>query len=392
MSTEHFEGINGRDILGGHANADGQVLFTRRRRSWAWPSRRPRSPRPGGKPGSGMIAAATALLFLLGAGLLAVSLAAQYRYVLNERHQRPAALIEGLAIDAGMLIFSLLALGLARSGKPARVERALIIACAAGSALMNFAPADPTSWRSVLSYVMPPVFLAVVADRVISVVRRAYLQSDETSAWRPAGHAAVTVLRGTGVSALYALRLLLAPRSTLAGGRRAVLLATPLPSAEPPKAIEPAANDDDVPAAAATGGAWWALPDTPVLGICITCDQPVAQIDGGTWLSSDDLAMLGAAGENDALIRRLPCLHEVTLDRGEELAEPEPRPARPREGTKTAAFLDLVRKEHGPLAAIALDRVSAICNELAPKAELHIGSARRELRAACLSAQEEAAR
>jgi hypothetical protein len=37
--------------------------------------------------------------------------------------------------------------------------------------------------RSVLAYVMPPVFLAVVADRVVSVVRRPVLCEHEQSPW-----------------------------------------------------------------------------------------------------------------------------------------------------------------------------------------------------------------
>jgi hypothetical protein len=178
------------------------------------------------KPGSVMIGIATGLLFLLGAGLLAVSLAAQYSYLFRQRHQSAASLIEALALDVGMVIFSLLALGLARSGKPAKAERVLIMVCAGGSALMNYAAADVFSPRSVLAYVMPPVFLAVVADRVISVVRRHFLGEKETrSAWA-----------AMGAVVLYGLRFVLAPPSTARGVRRYVLQATPLPeitAAEP---------------------------------------------------------------------------------------------------------------------------------------------------------------
>jgi hypothetical protein len=167
---------------------------------------------------------------VLGIGLLAVSYAAQYRYVLNQRHQDVASLIEAGALDVGLIIFSLLALGLARAGLAAKTERALIVVCAAGSALMNYAAADVTSPRSVLAYCMPPVFLAVVADRVVVVIRRHMLGMREgRSPWR--------VL---GLVALFGLRFALALPSTCTGVRRAILAATPLPEVPAePKAIDP---------------------------------------------------------------------------------------------------------------------------------------------------------
>ena len=96
-----------------------------------------------------------------------MSFAAQYQYVLHERHQHVASLIEAGALDVGLIIFSLLALGLARAGLSAKIERAAVIGCAIGSAVMNYAAADVTSPRSVLAYCMPPVFLAFVVDRVV---------------------------------------------------------------------------------------------------------------------------------------------------------------------------------------------------------------------------------
>lgn len=362
MSTDYFENvngfedINGRDVLGGHANANGRVLFTRPRRHFIWPSRRPRNPRPGGKPGSRMIASAMVLLFVLGAGLLAVSLAAQYRYLQTQRHQHWASLTEALALDVGMLIFSLLALGLARSGKPARAERVLIMVCAAGSAVMNYAASDVGSARSVLAFVMPPVFLAVVADRVIAVIRQ-HLDDREQSAWATAGHGAGAVLRGSGIAALYALRLVLAPRSTLAGGRRAVLLATPVPAAEEPPAIE-AAPDTESPSRFA---------------YCAKCGRFIMRSPSGDWLGADNLTSDG-------------CRHSpVTTDDQDD--EDLDEGSAPRPGTKTAAFLVLVTEKYGLFDAIDLERVSPIAAELAPQIGLNAGSARRELRKACLAAR-----
>jgi hypothetical protein len=173
-------------------------------------------------PGGVLVAVATGLLFLLAVGLFAVSLDAQYRYVFHAKHQSAASWVEALALDVGMAIFSLLALGLARAGKPARAERVLITVCAAASGVMNFAAANDASPKSVLAYVMPPVFLAVVADRVVSVVRRHVLGEHERSPWL----AAAPLI-------LYLLRLVLAPPSTAAGLRRWLLLKTPLPAARP---------------------------------------------------------------------------------------------------------------------------------------------------------------
>jgi hypothetical protein len=178
-------------------------------------------------PGAVLVGVATVLLGVLAAGLFVVSLSAQYRYVLNVKHDAPVSVIEAIGLDVGMVVFSLLALGLARAGQSARIERALIIACALGSAAMNYAAADDGSPRSVAAYCMPPVFLAIVVDRVVAVVRRHVLGDDERSAWA----ALATV-------ALYGLRCVLAPPSTAGGMRRWVLAATPLPAAEP-LAIEP---------------------------------------------------------------------------------------------------------------------------------------------------------
>jgi hypothetical protein len=170
-----------------------------------------------------LVAVATGLLFALAAGLFAVSLDAQYRYVFHAKHQAAASWVEALALDVGMAIFSLLALGLARAGKPARAERVLIMVCAAASGVMNFAAANDASPKSVLAYVMPPLFLAVVADRVVSVVRRHVLGEHERSPWLAAAPLV-----------LYLARLLLAPPSTAAGLRRWLLLKTPLPGAPVP--------------------------------------------------------------------------------------------------------------------------------------------------------------
>jgi hypothetical protein len=186
-------------------------------------------------PGSALIAVAAWLLAALGGGLLFVSFAGQFRYIFLARHQSVASLIEALMFDVGMIIFSLLALGLARAGKAARTERTLIMACSFGSAAMNYAAADDASPRSVVAYVAAPVFLAVVVDRVIGVVRRHVLGDDEASAWTALGRAVVATVKLAGLVLVYSLRTVLAPRETSKGLRQMVLDAAPLPGLQVPE-------------------------------------------------------------------------------------------------------------------------------------------------------------
>ena len=187
--------LNGHGLLGGRATGDGVTLVTVPRRSWSWRRRDLGERRPGeARPGSRLIAAGTVLLFAAMAGLLGVSYAAQYSYILGQRHQHVASLIEAGALDVLLIIFSLLALGLARAGLPAKTERALVLVFACGSALMNYAASDVASPRSVAAYVMPPVALAIVVDRCVAATRRHVLgMRDGRSPWAVAGTAAARV-------------------------------------------------------------------------------------------------------------------------------------------------------------------------------------------------------
>jgi len=191
-------------------------------------------------PGSALVLAATVLLGLLAVGLFLVTVNAQYKYVFAAKGQQIPAMIEAASLDLGMAIFTLLALGLAMAGQSARLERALIVACAAGSAGQNYAAADVSSPRSVAAYVVPSLFLALVIDRVVAVVRRHVLGAAERSVWSTVGRGAGQAGKGLGLVLLYALRFVLAPPSTGKGLRQVVLNAAPLP--EPPVrlvAIEP---------------------------------------------------------------------------------------------------------------------------------------------------------
>ena len=188
-------------------------------------------------PGSALVSAATILLGLLAAGLFVVSLTAQYRYVFAVKHQSVPSAIEAIGLDVGMAVFSLLALGLAMAGQSARIERGLIVVCAVASAGQNYAAADVTSPRSVAAYVMPPLFLALVVDRVVAVVRRHVLGDAERSVWAAVGRAVTAACKGAGLVLLYLLRLVLAPPSTSAGLRRIVLNAAPLPESASPSRV-----------------------------------------------------------------------------------------------------------------------------------------------------------
>ena len=177
------------------------------------------------RPGRVPIGIATGLLTLIALGLFEVSVAAQYQYLLPARHWEriPAATLAG-ALDALMITFSLLAYGMSRAGKPAPVERALIMGCAVASAGMNLAEANVASPRSVAAYVAAPIALAVTIDRLIAVVYRFYTGRAQRSAWS-----------GTGRAALYVLRLCMDPRPTASGLRAMVLAAAPVPGQPAPE-------------------------------------------------------------------------------------------------------------------------------------------------------------
>ncbi|HXC62864.1 MAG TPA: hypothetical protein VNZ67_00835 [bacterium] len=179
------------------------------------------------EPGRGLVNAGMALLGLLDAGLLYVVYAAQYAFIFSQKHEHLAAQVQALALDAAMIIFSVLALGLARKGLGAPAERAAIVACAAASAFMNWTAADQASVRSVAVYVAAPILLALTTDRTISVVRRHVLgMKDDASPWARLG-------RALGRVVLYALRAVVDFRGTRRGVKAAILAAAPLPEAEP---------------------------------------------------------------------------------------------------------------------------------------------------------------
>jgi hypothetical protein len=176
-----------------------------------------------------VIMAMTWLLVVLDAGLLYVSFAAQYKFVFTAKGQRVPSAIEAGMLDIGMVLLSGLGIGLALAGKPSKSVRFLIMVCAAASAGMNFADAAPGSWKSMAAYVAVPVFLAVITDRVIAVIRQHVLPLDAESAWMPLGRFLLAGCKVSALVLLYLLRMTLAPAQTLTGLRRMVLDAAPVP-------------------------------------------------------------------------------------------------------------------------------------------------------------------
>ena len=211
-------------------------------------------------PGSMVIMAMTWLLVVLDAGLLYVSFAAQYKFVFTEKGQQIPSAIEAGMLDVGMVLLSGLGIGLALAGKPSKSVRFLIMVCAAASAGMNFASADPGSWKSVAAYVAVPVFLAIVTDRVIAVIRQHVLPHDAESAWLPLGRFLLAGGKVAALFLLYLLRAALAPRETFSGLRRMVLDAAPVPGIIEVREVPALSLDELCPAVTDSGTCLNTLP------------------------------------------------------------------------------------------------------------------------------------
>ncbi len=183
------------------------------------------------RPGARLIWASTGGLAVLALATFYVSFRAQFTFMYAVKHQDLPALIEALIADVAMVICSMLALGMACAGQPAKVARLLVVLFAGLSAGMNYLAADVTSFRSVAVYVMPPAVFAVVTDQTVAVIRRHGLGIAEDSAWAVLGRLVLAAARLAGVILLYSLRFILAPAETATGLRRMVLNAAPLPGA-----------------------------------------------------------------------------------------------------------------------------------------------------------------
>jgi hypothetical protein len=194
----------------------------------AWPQEQRPKRRASRPPGTWLLAAAAVLLLGLAAAQGWVSWRAQYTFIYAAKQDQASSTLEALGLDTGAVIFALLGLAHARMGRPARIERALNIACALGSMVMNLLGADLASPRSVAVYVLPALLYAAGSDRLIATAGHA-AGVTETSLWHWAG---------TGL--LYGLRALMAFPSTARGLRLRLLELTPLPGAQVTPEVMPA--------------------------------------------------------------------------------------------------------------------------------------------------------
>jgi hypothetical protein len=269
-------------------------------------------------------------LMLLAAAAAAVSFSAQYRMADAARRLAAIAGLEAAIPDAAALVFACLGIALALHGRRAVRARFLNVAAVGTSVFMNAIAANP-GWRDLAIWVMPPVAYALASDTLIGVVRA---HSIARSAAHP-GDDEATPLAALGGTALWLLRLTLAPVSTLAGFRS------------------------------------WVLAECPVA-------------PGRRAGQPDNRARRrGRPARKRARSSKAPHrTRPARQDRDQGGRQPPPR-----KGTKTARFLELAEREHGPLDAISLDQVARIAATLAPRVGLHAGSARTALRRAVLAAQ-----
>jgi Protein of unknown function (DUF2637) len=277
---------------------------------------------------------------MIGLGALAVSaavvsFAAQFHMVYEAKHLTAIAALEAGIPDAAALVFASLGIALALHGKRAVRARALNVGAVATSIAMNLLAAAP-GWRNLAIWIMPPIAYALASDTAIGVIR-AYAIARQRELSEALAEDETTPLAILAGVALWMLRLILAPPSTLSGFRRWVVESCPV---APGRRAIPATDVTALPAAPAPGSAVIPSPEP----------QEPRRPDpyGPRW--------------------------------------PD-RQRRQRGESKTRRFLQLVEDRHGPFVAIDPAKVSRICSDLAPEVGLNAGSARSALRPLVLAAQ-----
>ena len=288
--------------------------------------RRPREP---GDRSATWLRCAMLALGLLAAAAAAVSFQAQYKMVYAAKGVQWAAALEAAIPDAAALVFAALGIALALHGKRAIRARVLNVGAVATSVTMNAIAAGP-GWRDWAIWVMPPVAYALASDTLIGVVRAHAIAQQRESGDTLADDDATPLAVMTGVL-LWALRLTLAPASTLTGFREWVLDECPVAPGRRAEVRSITAAAVDV------------SHDEPGPDVCPDCRTAIV----------DEAGFCGNCGPA--------------------------RPRQPRDGSKTSRFLQLVEQQHGPLSAIDPSKVSRISSELAPLVDLHPGSARSVL-------------
>jgi len=168
---------------------------------------------------------------MIGLGLLAVaaavvSFAAQYHMVYAAKHLTAVAALEAGIPDAAAVVFASLGIALALRGRRAVRPRVLNVGAVATSITMNLLAAGP-GWRDLAIWVMPPIAYALASDTAIGVIR-AYAIARQRELNEALAEDETTPLAILAGVALWTLRLVLAPPSTLSGFRRWVVESCPV--------------------------------------------------------------------------------------------------------------------------------------------------------------------
>ena len=207
---------------------------------------------------------AMAALGILAAAAAVVSWDAQYVMVRSVKHVPAIAALEAGIPDAGALIFASLGIALALHGRRALRPRTLNLACVGLSLAMN-AMAAGRGWRDMAIWVMPAAVYALASDTLIGVVR-AWALARMRPGDRSLDGEGITPLAVAGAAALWLLRLVLAPVSTLAGFRTWVLEECPVAPgrraarlAPPPATPRPGQGEGTVPWKATKTGRFLSL-------------------------------------------------------------------------------------------------------------------------------------
>ena len=186
--------------------------------------------RPGGGQGPGRagwwLRGAAIALAVLAAAAAAVSWQAQYMMVWRIKQATWVAALEAGIPDVGAVVFAALGVALALHGRRAIRPRALNAACIGISLVMN-ALAAGHGWRDLAIWVMPSALYALASDTLIGVVR-AWVLARARDLGETLADDGPTPLSMTAALALWQLRLVLAPRSTLAGFRDWVVTDCPV--------------------------------------------------------------------------------------------------------------------------------------------------------------------
>jgi hypothetical protein len=180
----------------------------------------------GQRAGAWWLRSAAVAVGVLAAAAAAVSWQAQYMMVWRVKQAAWVAALEAGIPDIGAVVFAALGIALALHGRRAVRPRALNAACIGISLVMN-ALAAGHGWRDLAIWVMPSGLYALASDTLIGVVR-AWVLARARDLGETLAEDGPTPLSMAGAAALWLLRLVLAPTSTLAGFRDWVVTDCPV--------------------------------------------------------------------------------------------------------------------------------------------------------------------